>query len=180
MFNPLLRAVALVAVAYLALVLELASSSALVRPVWAALAVTAIVMNSRSSLGVFGAAGVGLAVDAASHSRLGLHVAVYGVTAALCVAVRDRRATPPWWMSPLLAFLVATNDGLVSRVAPIVRHSDATLRGSAVETVAVQGALTALAAASVVFGAAIARRLWAPSVDRHNLQLSNRWTMLTE
>lgn len=173
------RTAGLLAALYAATVVELSWPANDFTPSWIALAVTFAIAVNRTSASVAWAAVGGFVIDATARGPFGAVLMAYGFVAGFFVTlVPAGRRT--WWFTPTVAFTLAT---VLPVVQALIAHWDG---GSLVEPALLwkpallRGCTTAFAATVCVMLYCVTQRLLSPSVSSQPLQLSNRWTMLTE
>jgi len=173
--HRLLVAIGWLAAIYAALVLQ----TTLVPQVSLTAAVAAWAV-SRSPIGVWWAAGAGVACDAAGHDRLGLHLATYAILGALATAVFPPAMRRTGSARAVIAVLIAGGDEAArSGLATMLGRTPGTLQqtmASAVES-AVMTASVVMAFVCVIW---TFQRLLSSAGSGRPIVLANRWNMLTE
>lgn len=132
----------------------------------------------RPSAGVWLAAGVGLLVDVLGLGRLGVHLAVYAVAAALTRGWWSER--PSWWAVALTAGSLDVAAAVAERLPSQWQETPARPWSQVALQAAGQGCATACALTAALLLVWIVRRLVEPSGRGARLELSNQWRMLAE
>lgn len=173
------RNVGLFAVLYAATVMELSWPADDFTPSWIALAVTLAVCVSSTSASVFWAATGGFVIDATSRGPLGPFLMIYGLFVGVLVSVAPMgRRT--WWFNPAVAFTLAAVPPVVMLLLARLDAASVVEPMVIIKATVIRGGVTAFAATLGVLIMGISQRLLSPSLSREPIQLSNRWTMLTE
>ncbi len=173
------RTAGLLAVLYAATVMELSWPADDFTPSWIALAATLAVCVSSTSTSVFWAAAGGFVIDATSRGPLGPFLMAYGLLVSVFVSAAPvgRRT---WWFTPAVAFTLAAAHPMVIMLLARLDAASVVEPMVIIKATVIRGSVTAFAATLGVLMSAILQRLWSPSQSREPMQLSNRWTMLTE
>jgi hypothetical protein len=131
------------------------------------------------SRGVLGVAIVGLLLDAAGNGRLGLHLGICGLLAALALTALSGGMTR-WWMPPLMAAWLVFGDvvieaGVLTATLSAPLDLSDTLRAAGSSA----SATGALVAAVMGLGFLLRRCLFRPA-EATVVRLHNQWHRLTE
>jgi cell shape-determining protein MreD len=132
------------------------------------------------SRGVFGVAVAGLLLDALGNGRLGLHLGLCGLLAALSTTAFSPGIIVRWWMPPLMAAWLTFSDaaleaGLLSAITSAPFDLSATLQAAGTSA----GITGGLVAGLMLFGF-LARRCLSWSAESSADRLHNQWHRLTE
>jgi cell shape-determining protein MreD len=172
-----LQLVAWIGMAYLAAIVQIRWTDGLN----VVLALAAVwLCRHPGSRGVLGVAITGLLLDAVGNDRLGLHLGLCGLLAALTVTALSGWLTARWWMPPLIAAWLVFGDaamtaGVLSATSSVPFDLSDTLRTagrSALATGALVGGVTLLAIA--------ARRCLSLPANVSGVRLNNQWNRLTD
>lgn len=175
--HSLARIAVVMALLYVAAVVELMVPAQEFLPSAIALAVTAAACVTHRSAIVWAAIGGGL-IDITSAGRLGPHLIAYGILAAVFL----NPGTPhqrSWWFVPTLSFLLAAVRPLIVLGIAMSANStniNATQSGLAALT---QGSATACTAGVGLLLLIMIQRVWQPNLTHQPLALTNRWDMIT-
>jgi len=132
------------------------------------------------SRGVLGVAIAGLLLDALGNGRLGLHLGVCGLLAALSTAALSPGMTARWWMPLLMAAWLTFGDaaletGLLSATTSTPFDLSETLQAAGTSA----GTTSGLVAGLMLFGF-LAQRCLPWSAEPSTVRLHNQWHRLTE
>jgi cell shape-determining protein MreD len=169
-----------IGVAYIAAVAQVRCNGVETAPNLVLAVATAWWSRHPGSPGVLGIAAAGLLLDSMGHGRLGLHLAVCGVLAALATMALSAEAVGRWWSRPVMSsWLVFGNVAASAGLLAMIDRTPLDLSDSLQRALA-----SALATAGIVAGIDLILFVLGRCVVGSNsvtaLRLGNRWNRLTE
>jgi cell shape-determining protein MreD len=132
------------------------------------------------SRGLVGVALAGLLLDAVGNGRLGLHLGVCGMLAALTALALSSGQMQRWWMPTLMAAWLAFGEAAIEAGLPSATSSTPLDLSGSLRTAAGSAFATGTLVAAVTVLGFVASRCLPSPMAASGVRLSNQWHRLTE
>jgi hypothetical protein len=163
--------------AYIAIVVQIAFLPDAAGPNCVLGAAAAWLCRCPGPRGVLGVALGGLLLDVVGNGRLGLHLGLCGMLAALAASALTGGTIARWWVRPVIAAWLAFGDAAISAMLESPTSLDLTV---VLCNAGASAMWTAALLAAVRLSGTLIGRCLAPHVSVPAVRLCNRWNRLTE